>query len=78
MTMVFDEAGNPTKIQVAPKFLMQLMGLFVPSVRGISELFYEFEEDFVVDHHKFEQAFGNHATPLREAIRNTLAWFKQN
>lgn len=78
LALIFEEAGFPLNLQVAPKFLMRAMGLFVPAVRGISELFYEFEEDFVVDHHKFEQAFGNQATPLQEAIRTTLAWYKQN
>ncbi len=78
MEMVYQEAGHKVNIQVAPKLLMQAMGLFVPPVKGISELFYEFEEDFVVDHSKFEQAFGNYATPLREAIRKTLEWYKYN
>jgi nucleoside-diphosphate-sugar epimerase len=78
LKLVFEEAGKEVNIQVAPKFLMKAMGLFVPSVRGISELFYEFEEDFVVDHRKFEEAFGNYATPLREAIRTTLDWYRQN
>jgi nucleoside-diphosphate-sugar epimerase len=78
LKLVYEEAGKELNIQVAPKLLMKAMGLFVPSVRGISELFYEFEEDFVVDHRKFEGTFGNHATPLREAIRTTLAWCRQN
>jgi nucleoside-diphosphate-sugar epimerase len=78
LKLIYEEAGQEVNIQVAPKLLMKAMGLFVPPVRGISELFYEFEEDFVVDHRKFEQTFGNHATPLREAIRTTLAWYRKN
>jgi nucleoside-diphosphate-sugar epimerase len=78
LKLVYEETGRAANIQVAPKLLMQAMGLFVPPVRGISELFYEFEEDFVVDHRKFEGTFGNHATPLRDAIRTTLAWYREN
>jgi NADPH:quinone reductase-like Zn-dependent oxidoreductase len=37
-------------------------------------MLYEFEEPFVVDHSKFEQAFGEHATPLGEAIGDTVRW----
>src|SRR5215212_8524878 len=39
------------------------------------EMLYEFEEPFVVDHSKFEQAFGEQATPLREAIADTVRWY---
>jgi hypothetical protein len=37
-------------------------------------MLYEFEEPFVVDHSKFERAFGGHATPLGEAIGDTVRW----
>jgi len=33
------------------------------------------EEPFVVDHLKFEQAFGKHATLLKEAIGETEQWY---
>jgi nucleoside-diphosphate-sugar epimerase len=34
------------------------------------------EEPFVVDHLKFEQAFGKHATLLKEAIGDTEQWYR--
>jgi nucleoside-diphosphate-sugar epimerase len=40
-------------------------------------MLYEFEEPFVVDHSAFAQAFGDHATPLREAIRETVRWYRE-
>jgi nucleoside-diphosphate-sugar epimerase len=40
-------------------------------------MLYEFEEPFVVDHSKFEEAFGEQATPLREAIRGTVRWYRE-
>lgn len=80
LQMVYQEAGHPFKVMVAPKWLMQIMGLFVPPMRGISENFYQFAEPFIVDHRKFEQAFGDRMqpTPLREAIRATLAWYRRH
>ena len=39
-------------------------------------MLYEFEEPFVVDHSKFEKAFGEHATPLKEAIADTVRWYR--
>jgi nucleoside-diphosphate-sugar epimerase len=39
-------------------------------------MLYEFEEPFVVDHSKFEEAFGEHSTPLKEAIGDTVRWYR--
>jgi nucleoside-diphosphate-sugar epimerase len=75
--MVFAETGHRTKIQVLPKFLLKLLSLVSPIMRELDEMLYEFEEPFILDHRKFEQAFGNHATPLPEAIRATVAWYRQ-
>lgn len=42
-----------------------------------SSMTYEFEEPFVVDHGAFARAFGNHATPLEEAVSTTVDWFRE-
>ena len=78
LELVFAEAGHPAKIQVAPKILVKALGLFNPMMHEIVEMLYEFEEDFVLDSSKFEQAFGNIATPLDAAIRSTVAWYRQH
>ena len=75
---VFAETEQEPKIQVAPKFLVRALGLFNPVMREMLEMLYEFEEPFILDHSKFDQAFGNHATPLDEAIKQTVDWFRQN
>jgi nucleoside-diphosphate-sugar epimerase len=74
--MVFEEAGKPARIQAAPKILLRAIGLFNPGIRETIEMLYEFEEPFVVDHSKFEKAFGAHATPLGEAIGDTVRWYR--
>jgi len=65
-------------MQVAPKLLVKVLGLFNSQMRELVEMLYEFEEDFVLDHSKFEQAFGNHATSLKQAIRATINWYRQD
>ncbi len=76
--MVFEEAGQNPRIQAAPKLLIQGMALVNPMMREIAEMLYEFEEPFIVDSSKFERTFAEHATPLREAIRATVAWFREH
>jgi hypothetical protein len=39
-------------------------------------MMYQFENPFVVDSAKFIAAFGDIATPHREGIRNTIAWYQ--
>jgi len=39
---------------------------------------YEFDQPFIVDSSKFEKTFGMTATPMREAIREAVAWFKSH
>jgi nucleoside-diphosphate-sugar epimerase len=73
---IFQEVGKPARVQAAPKILLRALGLFNPPLRETIEMLYEFEEPFVVDHSRFERAFGGHATPLGEAIRKTVRWYR--
>ena len=73
---IFEEVGKPARLQAAPKILLRAIGLFNPGIRETIEMLYEFEEPFVVDHSKFEKAFGGHATPLKEAIGETVGWYR--
>src|SRR5215212_8994674 len=75
--MIFEEVGKPARIQAAPKILLRAMGLFNPGIRETIEMLYEFEEPFVVDDSRFEQAFGEQATLLREAIQRTVRWYRE-
>ena len=74
--LIFEEAGKPARVQVAPKILLRAMGLFNPGIREMIEMLYEFEEPFVVDHSDFTRTFGDHATPLRDAVRATVRWYR--
>jgi nucleoside-diphosphate-sugar epimerase len=74
---IFEEVGKPARVQAAPKIVLRAMGLFNPGIRETIEMLYEFEEPFVVDDSRFEQAFGEQATLLREAIRETVRWYRE-
>lgn len=73
--LVFDAAGGDFMIQRAPRALLRVLGLFNPAVRETVEMLYEFEEAFIVDHSRFARAFGDHASPLHGAIRDTMRWY---
>ncbi len=71
------EIGRDIQVRAAGKTMMRLIGLFNADVREVVELMYEFEEPFIVDHSRFEAAFGNGVTPHAQAIKETLAWYKE-
>jgi nucleoside-diphosphate-sugar epimerase len=77
ITMIYEELGLPPKISTVSRTMLRLAGLFVPGARETVEMLYEFEHPFVVDSGKYVQAFGDHATPMRDAIRQTVAWYRR-
>jgi nucleoside-diphosphate-sugar epimerase len=76
--MFAEAAGVEPKMQVVGKFMMTLVGLFIPEAKESVEMMYEFEKPFIVDSSKFESAFGIQATPMHEAIQETVAWFQSH
>src|SRR5215210_1804513 len=76
--MIFEEVGKPARVQAAPKILLRALGIFNPALRETIEMLYEFEEAFVVDHSDYTRTFGDHATPLGEAIRETVRWYHED
>lgn len=73
---VYGELGKRTKLSIAPRFAISLLGRFDENVRELREMLYQFERDFVMDSSRFESIFGMRATPLDEAIRQTLDWYR--
>jgi len=77
ITRVFAQTGHPPRIRAANRLLMSLFGLFNAGARETVEMMYEWEKPFIVDSSRFERAFGLRATPIDDAIRQTVAWFRQ-
>ncbi|HRW50537.1 MAG TPA: NAD-dependent epimerase/dehydratase family protein [Caldilinea sp.] len=71
-------AGTPVKSRKVNRLMLSMVGLFVPIVREMKEMLYEFEEAYVVDDSDFRASFGAELTPLPEAAAATVAWFRQH
>jgi nucleoside-diphosphate-sugar epimerase len=66
-------AGKPYKrVSSLPKFGVRIIGLFVPVLGEFVEMMYQFEDDYIFDSRKFEEAFGFQATSYRTGIEATL------
>lgn len=60
------------KLQVANRFLIKLLGLFVPVMREMQEMLYQYEQDYVFISEKFENRFGIKPTSYEEGIAEVL------
>ena len=65
-------ANQPYKLQVPPRWILRLMGIFMPVLRENEEMMYQFEHDYRFDSSKIESIFGLQATPYRQGIRESL------
>jgi hypothetical protein len=52
--------------------------LFIPEAKESVEMMYEFDQPFIVDSSKFENTFGVKATPMRETMKATVAWYQSH
>lgn len=78
ISMIYEELGQPPKMSSVGRTMLRLAGVFMPGARETVEMLYEFEQPFVVDSSKFVQAFGDHSTPMRDAIRQTIQWYRHH
>ncbi|MEJ2593949.1 MAG: NAD-dependent epimerase/dehydratase family protein [bacterium] len=74
--IIAGQAGSPAKVQNLPKFIINIMGWFVPVMRELKENFYLFENNVNLIDDKIRADFPEFRhTPLEEAVNETLEWF---
>ncbi len=76
ITLAASVAGVPRRMAPVPPVMLRLAGLFSPLIRETVEMQYQFLEPFIMDGGKYTRAFGFTPTPHREALRETIAWFR--
>jgi nucleoside-diphosphate-sugar epimerase len=69
---IANEMGVEPKFKVIPKFLVRIIGLFVPIMKETVEMMYQYDRDYVFDSSKFQKRFDFKPTPYREGIRNII------
>ena len=74
--LIAEQTGGPARLRATPSWLLALGGLFNPDIRAVREVPYLSQYPWVVDHSKFDHAFGASPTPHPEAIGATLEWFR--
>ncbi len=68
--------GMKAKLRTAPKWLLEVAGVFVPTAGALVEMLYQWDAPFVVDDSAFRARFGVEATPPEQAVRETIEAFR--
>lgn len=67
-----DMLKTSDKVKVIPEIIIKLLGIFVPVLREMPEMIYQFENQFYFDSSKFISRFNFEPTKNKEAVRLTI------
>jgi nucleoside-diphosphate-sugar epimerase len=77
VALVYQAAGTKPRLKVTPTWPMRAFGVVNRTVREINEMRYQFNEPFIVDASCAETELGLHATPLADAVDQTVRWYRE-
>jgi hypothetical protein len=70
--------GREIRLAGLPRWLVKAVGAFVPLVREVGEMLYQWDEPFVINDRRFRERFRQGPTDVDEAAAATVAWAQQH
>ena len=67
------EMGASKKVNVMPRWMLKLAGIFIPILREMPEMMYQNDRDYYFDSSKFNQRFSFAPTSYEDGVRQTVA-----
>jgi nucleoside-diphosphate-sugar epimerase len=66
------EMNAKEKVSVMPMWLIKILGLFIPIMKEMPEMMYQYSQDYFFDSSKFDKRFNFKTTSYQEGVRNTV------
>lgn len=66
---ISEELKTKPSYRVAPKFIVRLMGFFMPEMKESFEMLYQYDRDYVFNSDKFQKHFNMEPTPYDVGIK---------
>jgi nucleoside-diphosphate-sugar epimerase len=66
------------RVRAIPSLALWALGVFVPTIREVAEIRYQFDAPFVVDSSAAQTTFGLAPTPMPQALYDTVSWYRQS
>ena len=74
--LISNYLGYELKTRTVGKLILNLIGIFRPSIKEVIEMLYQYESPFLMDASSMEKEFGLIATPFEQRISETLDWVR--
>ena len=74
---VYRLAGHRPRLMAAGAPTLRLVGIVKPGLREYLHTLYQFTDRWVVDDSRFRSAFAVEATPLDQALADTVRWYTE-
>src|SRR5215471_16419790 len=78
IALASEAAGMQARPLAVPGLLLRVLGLTNPVLRESVEMLYEFNQPLLFDGSKYSRAFGGLPTSHQEAMRRTVAWYRES
>jgi nucleoside-diphosphate-sugar epimerase len=75
--MVANEMNVPAKVTAIRGFMVSVLGIFIPILKEVKEMMYQYDEDYIFSSAKYENAFGEKPTPYKVGIKETVNFYKK-
>ncbi|MDB5248730.1 MAG: NAD-dependent dehydratase [Segetibacter sp.] len=72
VSMFAKEMNAKDNVFVLPMWLLKLMGLFVPIMKEMPEMMYQYDRDYFFDSSKFDKRFNFKTTRYQQGIKETV------
>jgi len=78
LDLIGEALGQKLRVQAIPTLAIKGLSLFMPIMRELSEMGYQWSEPFVVDDRAFRTRFAATPTPLEQGVPAMVAWARQH
>ena len=78
VTRLAAKFGREIAVAHIPRWMLKMMAVFMPLMRELDEMLYQWDEPFVVDDRRFRERFRQEPTDVDEAAAATVVWAQQH
>ena len=61
-----------SRVSVMPLWLLKVLGLFIPVLKEMKEMIYQYDRDYFFDSSKFDKRFDFNTTTYQEGVKITV------
>jgi nucleoside-diphosphate-sugar epimerase len=70
--LIAKEMNIKEKVSVMPMWLIKILGLFIPILREMPEMMYQYNRDYFFDSSKFDKRFNFKTTTYQDGVKQTV------